>query len=272
MKTKKIRRLIFSNSKNCDITLPLSWADVNRQDFIAICNVLARHSDDVTDSTLPLAFLAITGLRPVGAESNYSIFETPKGKSVFLSNSDLALAVDKISFINEPNSDLFKNPDIKNYMRELGCSDILKWKFAKFLAVDALFSSSLGSSKHAVESQKKFAVEAVKNDKGKVKGKAAYLKDYSPLRAAVFIWFIAFKDFISKRFVYLFSNGSDQSINLQSSVSAAEAVNNQIRALTKGDVTMEEKVLAIPTARALTELNELARETAEFKKFEKSHK
>ena len=43
-----------------------------------------------------------------------------------------------------------------------------------------------------------------------------------------------------------------------------DAVNAQIRALTKGDVTKEKEVLAIDTWRALTELDALAKEYDEF--------
>ena len=51
--------------------------------------------------------------------------------------------------------------------------------------------------------------------------------------------------------------------NSQSPISRSrieDAVNAQIRALTKGDVTKEAEVLALDTHRALTELNAQARE------------
>ena len=38
----------------------------------------------------------------------------------------------------------------------------------------------------------------------------------------------------------------------------------QIRALTEGDITKEETIKALPCWRALTELNEKAREAKEF--------
>ena len=43
-------------------------------------------------------------------------------------------------------------------------------------------------------------------------------------------------------------------------------MDNQIRALTKGDVTKEEQVLATDTVRALTELDTMAREYQELQK------
>ena len=42
-------------------------------------------------------------------------------------------------------------------------------------------------------------------------------------------------------------------------------MNNQIRALTEGDVTKENEILALDTWRALTELDAKAREAEEFK-------
>ena len=43
-----------------------------------------------------------------------------------------------------------------------------------------------------------------------------------------------------------------------------DAVNAQIRALTKGDITKEKEVLAIDTWRAFTELDAIAKEYDEF--------
>ena len=49
-----------------------------------------------------------------------------------------------------------------------------------------------------------------------------------------------------------------------------EAMNTQIRALTKGDITKEQQVLQMDVHRALTELDAQAREYEEFKKHAKS--
>ena len=49
-----------------------------------------------------------------------------------------------------------------------------------------------------------------------------------------------------------------------------EAMNTQIRALTKGDITKEQQVLQMDVHRALTELDAQAREYEELKKHAKS--
>lgn len=271
MKTRKNLPHFSSDYSKFLIQLPLSWQEVDRKNFVSLCRILAHQ--DITDSSAPLFFLAVTGLTPISAMGNYSIFETRDKKIVQLDNSQLAVAVEKLAWIDKPNDSLYKNHEITQYMAHLGCTDILKWPFAKFLAVDALFSASLGTSDHAVKSQSKFALEMLRDENSKLKiSKSILLRLYSPQRIALFLYFSAFKDFIAKRFTHLFAPQNDSAIALPSDSSVADSINAQIRALTKGDVTAEEKVLAIQTGRALTELNELAREYKEFKQMEQKHK
>ena len=86
---------------------------------------------------------------------------------------------------------------------------------------------------------------------------------------SVFYWFSSLKAYYHRRFSYLFSTEPTQGGNLLSSMETTEmklqtAMDNQIRALTKGDVTKETEVLATDTIRALTELNAMAREYQEL--------
>ena len=108
-------------------------------------------------------------------------------------------------------------------------------------------------------------------------GKSMTFKPYE--RINIFYWFAALKDTFSRKFPEFFvrvateAQGDDfQPIDaatggnlLGSSASSVEdAMNAQIRALTKGDVTKEAEVLALDTHRALTELNAQAREYKEL--------
>ena len=88
---------------------------------------------------------------------------------------------------------------------------------------------------------------------------------------SVFYWFASLKAYYQRRFPYLFSTGPAQSGNLLGETGSTAqrlqtAMDNQIRALTKGDVTKETEVLATDTIRALTELNAMAREYEELQK------
>ena len=91
-------------------------------------------------------------------------------------------------------------------------------------------------------------------------------------RISVFYWLASLKDFLAKVFKHFFQpvagasaadgnmieHGGSQYEMLQN------AVNAQIRALTKGDITKEQQVLSLDTWRALTELDCQAREFEEL--------
>ncbi|MBQ9439367.1 MAG: hypothetical protein IJU35_02040 [Paludibacteraceae bacterium] len=82
---------------------------------------------------------------------------------------------------------------------------------------------------------------------------------------SVFYWFASLKAYYQRRFSYLFSTEPTQGDNLLTPMQTTEqrlqtAMDNQIRALTKGDVTKETEVLNTDTLRALTELYAMARE------------
>ena len=96
-------------------------------------------------------------------------------------------------------------------------------------------------------------------------GKSMIFKPYE--RINIFYWFAALKDTFSRKYPDFFQpiDAASGGNLLGSSASSVEdAMNAQIRALTKGDVTKEAEVLALDTHRALTELNAQAREYKEL--------
>ena len=86
----------------------------------------------------------------------------------------------------------------------------------------------------------------------------------------IFYWWTAAKMMFTKQFPHLFAQNTDGHGNLIGDTRSLQqklqdAMNNQIRALTKGDITKEEQVLKMNLWRALTELDALAREAEELK-------
>ena len=91
-------------------------------------------------------------------------------------------------------------------------------------------------------------------------------------KVSIFYWIGSLKDFFSKRFHHFYGNMEQETGNLlagsQFQISGSrlqEAMDAQIRALTKGDITKESEILALDTWRALTELNAQAKEYKELK-------
>jgi hypothetical protein len=90
-------------------------------------------------------------------------------------------------------------------------------------------------------------------------------------RINVFYWFAALKEFFASRFpefLQPLSSGNDNLLGAAPNIGAQlqEAMDAQIRALTKGDVTKEQEILALDTWRALTELNAQAKDYQELKR------
>ena len=82
-------------------------------------------------------------------------------------------------------------------------------------------------------------------------------------RIAVFYWVASLKDFFARKypdFLQPVATEGDNLLGSSPSNAVEEAMNAQIRALTKGDVTKEAEILALDTWRALTELNAQAKE------------
>lgn len=85
-------------------------------------------------------------------------------------------------------------------------------------------------------------------------------------QTGVFYWYASAKQSVARRYKHFFVGAevSPSTVGMQERLQ--EAMNNQIRALTKGDITKEEKVLQMEVHRALTELDAQAREYEELKK------
>ena len=82
------------------------------------------------------------------------------------------------------------------------------------------------------------------------------------LTHSLIYWFVDLHELFYKKWPHLFKQSSSTD---GLGVSPEEVMNAEIRALTAGDITKEEVVLQSDTWRALTELNEKAREAQEFK-------
>ena len=91
---------------------------------------------------------------------------------------------------------------------------------------------------------------------------------------SVFYWFASVKDLFTRSFPHFFSYTPTDGGNLLGDATQGlgetlrQTMNAQIRALTGGDITKEQSVLAMDCWRALTELDAKAREAEEIKRLQ----
>lgn len=92
-------------------------------------------------------------------------------------------------------------------------------------------------------------------------------------KISTFYWWMALKGYYSRQFPHFFQSVVDENNLLHAGGNRPptgeelqHAMNAQIRALTKGDITKEREILAMDTWRALTELDAQAHEYEDFNK------
>lgn len=138
-------------------------------------------------------------------------------------------------------------------------ADLSGVPFADYLACDNLYTGYL---------------QTQRNDLLRDMADILYKADDITLTAeetiSVFYWFASLKSHYQRRFRYLFAPADRADNLLADNQDTAQrlqtTMDNQIRALTKGDITKETQVLATDTIRALTELDAMAQEYQNLQK------
>ena len=140
-------------------------------------------------------------------------------------------------------------------------ADFQEVPFEKFIICDNLYQGYLSAKD-----------DQLLDDLARVLYQSAKVSPDAAQRIGVFYWFATLKEMFARQFKHFFQplSAHDDGNMFNQGKSQYEiiyhAVNAQIRALTKGDVTKEKEVLAIDTWRALTELDALAKEYEDFNK------
>ena len=140
-------------------------------------------------------------------------------------------------------------------------ADFQEVPFETFIICDNLYQGYLSAKD-----------DQMLDDLARVLYQSAKVRPDAAERIGVFYWFASLKEMFARQFKHFFQplSAHDDGNMFNQGKSQYEiiyhAVNAQIRALTKGDVTKEKEVLAIDTWRALTELDALAKEYEDFNK------
>ncbi len=257
MKTKKIREVISSDVPS--VTVPESWEKVKFSQFRDICKLFAA---DISATTFDsLLFLKLAGIRVIGfdsAEDESSSFciVNIRGKFHMIGKDVGGFAVECVQWVHS----VAPMKAVAAFMPSVHKSAIdpkmSGSSFGEFLAADNVYSGYVATGRADLADRL-------------VRVAWPKLRKIRPWhRPAAVIWFSSLKNYLADSFQDLYSEADSSDIfagNHNSPAAVKEAVNAQIRALTKGDITVEKEVLAAPLYRALTELDQLAKEYKELK-------
>lgn len=231
--------------------VPQGWHELSDKQLRYVYQLIA--GDFATDEMKTLCLLQWSGTKVIGRQDS-GAYLLKKGKILFeVTPLTLAELLPHLGWLGSIPAVPVRISKI-NRQHALP-ADFYEVPFETFIICDNLYQGYLQTQNDELLDQLGATLY----------GKSMTFKPYE--RINIFYWFAALKDTFSRKYPDFFQpiDAATGGNLLGSSASSVEdAMNAQIRALTKGDVTKEAEVLALDTHRALTELNAQAREYKEL--------
>lgn len=245
--------------KTLDLKFPKGWEELSARQLKYIFKLLAGNFTKYEIKIFCLfRWNNITVIAQNG-RGEYWVKASIEGKKelVILTSVQLAEVLPFLKWIEEMPETPVRLPKVG--IHKGLTADFSEVPFEKFIMADNLYHGYLEAVKmYGAESDKAlFLVDSL----GYVLYGTTHFNSWQ--RINCFYWFSSVKLYFSRLFPDFFQpagNGEDTS----GSHSVKDAMNAQIRALTKGDITKEREVLLLDTWRALTELNAQAKEYKEL--------
>ncbi len=228
-----------------DFAVPQGWHELSDKQLRFVYHLFANEFDCVAIKTI--CFLRWSKTSVIGKQHNGS-YLLKKGDTIFeVTATELADLFPELDWLEAVPK--FPVRIAKISRQKALPADLAEVPFSQFIIADNLYQGYLATQKEQLLDQLGATLY----------GKA--IKFSPEERISIFFWFAALKEYFAQLFPDFFQPVADNSNLLGASPSSVrDSMNAQIRALTKGDVTKEEQVLALDTHRALTELNAQARE------------
>ena len=240
-------------TKTINLIVPRGWHELDDKQLRYLFGLLA---DDYSSAEIrTLCLFRWTGLKVQYCHNSH--FVVRLGKDDFtLSATVVADAIETMKWLDEIPSYPVRLSHIGKFTALQ--ADFLSVPFETFIFCDNLYQGYL----HTKD-------DSLIDEMIKVLYNGCNSKILPLERISTFYWFASLKQYFAKTFHHFFQQTGGTDGNLLGSAKSigeqvTEAMNAQIRALTKGDITKEKEVLAMDCWRALTELNAQAKEYNEL--------
>ena len=239
-----------------NITLPKSWAELTNEQLYYVFDLIG---DSLSGTQIrAYCFFRWSGLGVVCRYGDGYILRKNR-LECFVTGDIVASAMKSLNFLEDfPAVPVRISKIRKHYAADATLDDV---PFEKYLYVENLYQGYIHTQNHQLL-----------QEMGEILYDCEGVHFNQAEKMNVFYWWASLKEYFSRLFPNFFVPasapvdgnllGNPKPIGKQ----LRDAMNAQIRALTKGDITKEKEVMAMPTQRALTELDELAREAEEYKR------
>lgn len=259
-KTLRTRRPTFSDADgSVSLTAPRSWADLTQEQLRYVLMLLASFREPVVVKTYML--IRFSGIHVVRKDSFGWICwirEAWWRKRRFFSIQtwQIQSLLNQLDYI-----DSYESMGVRlDAIRGLHAVDALLHgvRFLDYLNAEKYFQAyNINRDERMIE---KLALVLYRDRNGGIQDK---LRMSPGEMLGTYLWYAHVKGVLSKEFPYFFKKlPPDETADFD----VLKAMNTQIRALTDGDVTKEKEIYNIDCWRALTELDQKAREAEAFNK------
>ncbi len=241
----------MADSISISFSLPNSWTELTDRQLTLVYSLLATDRSTVEIKTL--CMMKWSGAKVIGRQYN-GAYLLRKGKFLFeITPLTIAQLLPYLDFLGSLPTVPVRPVRLKH--RPAIAADFSEVPFEKFIIVDNLYQGYL-----------QIHDESLLDEMSTVLYPGIKIPLAPEQRVAVFYWTASLKDYFSRRYPDFFQPVSEVETNMlrAPSMNVEAAMNAQIRALTKGDITKEAEVLSLDTHRALTELDAQAREFREL--------
>jgi len=234
------------------ITLPTDWTELEDQQLYYVYNLIA---DNLSAPQIKTYCLFRFGKLSMVCRYGDGFLVKHERQEYLVTAETIAGAIRSLDFLDDVPARPVRISKIKGHR---ACDPMLRdIDFQTYLYIDNLYQGFLSTQQHEML-----------NDMGQMLYDSHKILLNQAQKMSVFYWWTAAKMALAAQFPYLFrgAGGQNNLIGDTRSLSKKmnDAMNNQIRALTKGDITKEEQVLKMDLWRALNELDNIAREAEEL--------
>lgn len=258
IKTKRTTPDIFSAKIN--LTAPESWEELSQKQLKYVLWLLSN--DYTVAETKTLMFVRFTGIRIIRKTAEEWLCR--KGKQGFLLKMwEAGSFVSRFKYVEE--AEKCNNRIEKAGRLKAADVDFHGVRFIDYLTLENLYQSFIMSKKKDGTTLEYMCRIMYFDKNGNNNKEGAIFSSEEKLGA--FLWYTYVKSMFAKNFTYLFAPSGSAGAN---GWNPTKSMNTQIRALTGGDITKENIVFQQDCWRALTELDEKARESAEMERKMKS--
>lgn len=259
MRTKKMTRVSFSdNPQTIKITMPKRWTELSDEELRLVFRILDHYSGRKEN----IAFHLFRMLTKMHVERQYEgryqcCFPLGKKKiRCWISPEDLAEQLECLSFLEEPGA-------APVHLNRIGFGlkksyqgvhpQLHNVSFMDYVRLENLYQGFLKTK----DMREILKIASILYPG--FRPETDHIHAYEGL--SIIQWLIQVKGMFAKAFPHFFKPSADGSGPAPSMV---EVMNNEIRALTNGDVSKEAEIFDVDCWRCLTELDYKAREAEEF--------